>query len=81
MQYSNNETINIDTPYSCLYCLVMAVWSTVLMEVWKRRQNEIAHLWNVANLNKSSEERDEFKADLMIDNELHSVRRINTVHT
>lgn len=36
-QSEKDEKLSIDTPYSCLYCLVMAVWSTLLIEVWKRR--------------------------------------------
>lgn len=36
-QYKNGESLSIDTPYNCLYCLIMAVWSTIFMEVWKRR--------------------------------------------
>jgi hypothetical protein len=46
-QFNNGQSLSIDSPYNCLYSLVMSVWSTVLMEIWKRRQNEIAHIWNM----------------------------------
>ena len=40
-QVYHKKEINIDNPYNCLYCLVMAVWSTLFIEMWKRRENEI----------------------------------------
>jgi hypothetical protein len=36
-QYKNKKPLSIDSAYNCLYSLVMSLWSTVLMEVWKRR--------------------------------------------
>jgi hypothetical protein len=33
----------------------MALWSTILIEAWKRRQNEIAHLWNMKEKEKKQD--------------------------
>ena len=48
-QYYNNEEdgITVDNPFNCLYCIIMAVWSTIFIEVWKRREFEIGLLWNM----------------------------------
>ena len=77
-QYRNNEPYSVDNPWNCLYCLVMAVWSTVCVEVWKRRENEIAHMWNMKEQEKSEEnELSSFKWDLVIDKEQKCVRKRN----
>jgi hypothetical protein len=42
----------------------MAIWSTVMIEVWKRREHEIAHLWNMKGNSKNDDtEVTDFKAD------------------
>ena len=61
IQYRNGEKIDTDTPFNCIYSLVMALWSTLFVEVWKRRECEIAHIWGVSSINdknhKDKEER------------------------
>jgi len=50
------------------------------MEIWKRRQNEIAHMWNTSKTSlKDDVERSEFKADYIIDTEYNKVKKKNTV--
>lgn len=71
----------MDNPYTTLYCLVMAVWSTLLMEVWKRKQNEIAHLWSMKSHKRDDQVRPNFKADMTIDSESRTVKRTNVTHT
>lgn len=80
-QHNNGLPLNVDTPYTTLYCLIMAVWSTLLIEVWKRRQNEIAHLWNMKGHKRDDQIRPDFRADLIIDSESRSVKSTNVVHT
>jgi len=82
-QFSKGLPYSVDTPYNCLYSLVMAVWSTVLIEVWKRRQNEIAHLWNMneANVKRQDYIIPEFTADPVIDSEENMVRKINPANS
>ena len=66
-QFKNGLPYSVDTPYNCLYSLVMAVWSTILIEVWKRRQNEIAHLWNMSDKIKRQDfKMPEFTSDPII---------------
>jgi hypothetical protein len=72
-QYNNGLPLSMDNPYMTLYCLVMAVWSTLLMEIWKRRQNEIAHLWNMKSHKRDDQVRPDFKADFIIDPESRAV--------
>lgn len=81
--HKKGEKLSIDSPYNCLYSLVMSVWSTVLIEIWKRRQNEIAHLWNMTEGSTSvnQQERSEFKADIEIDAKNRVAKRVNTVRT
>lgn len=67
LQYKNNESeINLDNPFNCLYCLVLAVWSTVLIEVWKRKENEIAHIWNMTDYKGDDAELPDYRAEYVI---------------
>jgi hypothetical protein len=59
----------------------MAVWSTILIEIWKRRQNEIAHLWNMKSFKGDEPVRYDYKSDYIIDYETQSVKEINIVKT
>lgn len=80
-QYQNDLPYSIDTPFNFIYCILMAVWSTVLMEVWKRRQNEISHMWNM-NINKNEkDERASFVADFVPNSANRIIRKVNTVNS
>jgi hypothetical protein len=46
-QQKNEEDINMDVPWNCLYCIILALWSTIFIEIWKRREAEIAHNWGM----------------------------------
>ena len=74
--------LTVDNPYNCLYSLIMAVWSTVLIEIWKRRQNEIAHLWNMTDKIKRQDFRmPEFRADPVVLSTDNRVKLINTANS
>lgn len=78
----NGLPYSVDTPYNCLYSLVMAVWSTILIEVWKRRQNEIAHLWNMSDKIKRQDfKMPEFKSDPIIESKENEINFINTARS
>lgn len=49
------------------YCLFLALWSTVMIEAWKRRENELAHIWNMMGYFGSDTERSGYIADVVID--------------
>jgi hypothetical protein len=59
----------------------MGMWSTVLMEAWKRRQSEIAHAWNMDTQEKDETVRTEFQADVIIDTDTRTAKKVNTVST
>jgi len=59
----------------------MSVWSTFLMEVWKRRQHEIAHLWNMSGEAGNTQEMPDFKADVEIDSKNRKAKEINTTNS
>lgn len=65
--YKNGDTVTVDNPFNCLYCIIMAIWSTVMIEVWKRRENELVHIWGVKNFKGDESEMPDFKHDLVID--------------
>lgn len=71
--------MNTDTPYNCLYSLIMAVWSTIFVEVWKRREHEISHIWRMANFENHMQQvdRPDFKAELVIDHKSRSAKKMN----
>jgi hypothetical protein len=57
----------LDTPLSVLYCIFLAIWATVMMEVWKRTEYELAHIWNMKDYMGNDAERKDFKYELVID--------------
>ena len=48
-QVKEGKEIDIDTPYNGIYSLIMAIWSTLFVEVWKRREAELASMWRMEN--------------------------------
>lgn len=78
---TNSDTISVDNPFNCLYCIILAVWSTVFIEVWKRREFEIALVWNMNDFKFDDQERREFKADFFIDHELKQISKKNVIDT
>ena len=48
-QVKSGQSVSVDSPYNCLYSLLMALWSTAFMEVWKRREAEISNMWRMEN--------------------------------
>jgi anoctamin-10 len=57
----------------------MAVWSTIFVEVWKRREHEIAHIWRMGNFENQiqQDDRADFKAELVIDHRLRKPKKMN----
>ena len=66
-QSQNGRKLTLDNPYNCLYCLILAVWSTVFIEMWKRRESEIAHMWNMKDFQDVDAEMPDYRAELVID--------------
>jgi hypothetical protein len=80
-QRKNHEAFNIDNEWNCLYCIILAIWSTVMVEVWKRRECEIAHYWNMTNYKGDDSERPQYVADVAIDVKQKSTVKINVIDT
>lgn len=51
--------------FSIFYGVLVIVWSVVFTETWKRREKELALLWNVRNVSKSEMRRPSFKGTTM----------------
>lgn len=73
----------MDSPWNCLYSLWMAVWSTVFVEAWKRRESEIRHMWNMEGFStqKNQEARYAFKTETLIDHRLKDSMKVNAIDT
>eukprot|EP00347_Sterkiella_histriomuscorum_P001432 403372059 len=80
-QNSKNEVQTLDNPYNCLYCLILAVWSTVFYEIWKRKESEIAYLWNMTNYQGADTEMPDYRADYIIDEKQKAIRKENLANS
>lgn len=65
----------LDVPYNSIYCVVLAIWSTIMIEMWKRKENEIAHIWHMKDYKGNDAERPDFKADYVIDPQTKMVKK------
>ena len=55
------ESRQLMSAYSKLiYCLVVATWTTVYMESWKRKNATLAYIWDVADFKEEEDPRPEF---------------------
>ena len=55
------ESRQLMSAYSKLiYCLVVATWTTVYMESWKRKNATLAYIWDVADFEEEEDPRPEF---------------------
>jgi branched-subunit amino acid permease len=81
MQVKDKEEINLDNPFNCLYCIILAIWSTVFIEMWKRRECEIAHMWNMTGYKGDDNEIADYRADYVIDPKAKLMQKKNLVDT
>jgi hypothetical protein len=44
----NDDQKNLKTVLVAAYSIIIAAWSTLMLEVWKRHQNEIAFIWDMS---------------------------------
>ena len=69
------ENRSVDNPWNLLYCIILALWSTVMVEMWKRKEAEIAHIWHMKSFTGNDAERPEFKADFVVDQKTKSIKK------
>ena len=48
---------------SLFYCLIVAVWTTLFQESWKRKQATLAHTWDVTDFEEEEDPRPEYLAN------------------
>ena len=56
-----------DSAINVLYSIFVALWTTFLVESWKRKQNFLANRWLVRDFVETSFDRKTFKASLDVD--------------
>jgi hypothetical protein len=57
------STGNVESLYSPLYSISIAIWATVLIEMWKRKSSEIASKWGVIDIQRVDEIREGYIGD------------------
>lgn len=80
-QQRNEEPINMDVPWNCLYCIILAVWSTVFIEIWKRREAEIAHNWSMTNYQGDDTEMPDYRSDPIPDSKFGQIIKFSFYNT
>ena len=50
----------IDNQFVPIYCILLSIWITFFNQFWRRRQNELAYLWNMKSYRRDEGERPEF---------------------
>mmetsp|Transcript_3345 Transcript_3345/g.5234 ORF Transcript_3345/g.5234 Transcript_3345/m.5234 type:complete len:960 (+) Transcript_3345:112-2991(+) len=50
-------TGHVDDPYSPYFMILIAVWSTVFLEYWKRRNSALAYSWGVYNADHEEQQK------------------------
>jgi hypothetical protein len=58
---------SVDNLLTAIYALLMTIWVTVVHENWKRRQNELAQVWNSKEANQRTITRPEYIGNYTID--------------
>ncbi len=59
-----DESRQESSAYSKLiYCIVVAVWTTLYMESWKRKNAVLAYIWDVTDFEEEEDPRPEFLAN------------------
>jgi len=48
---------------SLFYCLIVAIWTTLFQEGWKRKNAVLAHVWDVTDFEEEEDPRPEFLAN------------------
>lgn len=66
-----------DSVLNCIYSIFIALWTTIFVESWKRKQNWLANRWLVRDFKEVSFDRKEFRASWNVDVELrHAWKKV-----
>lgn len=63
------------------YSILLSIWTTFLTEMWKRKQNELAYIWDVSNYQESEPIRFEYKGRYDIDSVSRKIIKQNAFTT
>jgi hypothetical protein len=66
----------LDVPWVPLYSLTLAVWSIVMLELWKRRNAELAVRWGVLNYEAEEVVRPQFAGQWRVDADTGTLVRV-----
>jgi len=61
------------TAGNSIYSILIALWTTLLCESWKRKESSLANKWLVRDYNSVAFERKDYKAAVTIDSDLKTV--------
>jgi Calcium-activated chloride channel len=67
---------SLDLPWVPLYSLGVAIWAVVLLEIWKRRNAELAQRWGVLNYEDEEVVRPQFVGSWKMDARTGAVLRV-----
>lgn len=59
--------MSIDHYLLPLYTVLISIWMTLMNQLWKRRQSELVHLWNMSDFRAKAVERVDYKYELVVD--------------
>jgi len=68
--FINNYFAILDTKWNYPFLIMLAVWSTIYIESWKRKQNTVKHIWASEERGKEikkSERRDQRGATYFVE--------------
>lgn len=71
----------LDTPFNFVYAIFLAIWATVMMEVWKRRESELAHIWRMKGYIGNDAERPDFKYEYVVDKVTSKHKKVSFINS
>ena len=71
----------LETPFNFVYAIFLAIWATVMMEVWKRRESELAHIWRMKGYVGNDAERPDFKYEYVVDKVTSKHKKVSFINS
>ena len=60
-----------------LFIVYTSIWGQLLIETWKRRENELAFSYGARNNSFNKIQRRDYEGDYIVDDVTHSVKKFN----
>jgi hypothetical protein len=58
--------MEVDVDYIPFYCIFMALWITVMNQIWNRKENQLAFEWDIKTFQRKDAEREQFSVKIII---------------